>query len=68
MGTALRAKARVQANKALRTSLVSQLDAAASGFGERVAPPTAAVGNVKKEKKLKACVSYLCCIPYVLTS
>ena len=53
VGTTLKAKAHVQANKALRTSLVSQLDSAASSFGERVAPPQA-MAVVKKEKKLKA--------------
>lgn len=50
----MRAKARVQANKVLRTSLASQLDSAASTFGERCAAPEGIVP--KKEKRLKACM------------
>lgn len=52
VGTTLRAQSRVQANKALRTSLASQLDVAASSFGERVGPPQAS--TVKKERTVKA--------------
>lgn len=54
VGTTMRAKARVQANKVLRTSLASQLDSAASTFGERCAAPEGIVP--KKEKRLKACM------------
>ena len=55
VGTTLKARAHVQANKALRTTLVSQLDATAASFGDRAAPPQAMLTQVKKEKKLKAC-------------
>ena len=58
VGTTMKATARIQANKALRQTLVSKLDQAAATFqsgpsGSACSAPKAKA-KVKKEKELKA--------------
>ena len=63
IGTTMRATARIQSNKALRQTLASKLDQAATSFdggtGFSACPEPKAKARVKKEKVLKATHSLL---------